>query len=89
MVLAFRAENPRKAPYYIPIYLLTFNIFYILQELLGVKVDVSKGETVEYAGRAIVGLMNGLNVDLIIEFVPRCSIVLLRFNKTSKLSIFY
>ena len=24
---------------------------------------MSNGETVEYAGRAIVGLMNGLNVD--------------------------
>jgi hypothetical protein len=28
-----------------------------------VKIDVSKGETVEYAGRAIVGLMNGKVAD--------------------------
>merc|ERR1712150_426 len=28
----------------------------------GVKLDVSKGETVEYAGRAIVGLMNDKNL---------------------------
>ena len=33
-------------------------------------IDITKGETVEYAGRAIVGLMNGLNVDLIIELSP-------------------
>ena len=29
------------------------------QEVSGFKIDVTKGETVEYAGRAIVGLMNG------------------------------
>ena len=40
-----------------------------LQEVSGVKIDVSKGETVEYAGRAIVGLMNGLNFKWILQFM--------------------
>jgi len=31
-------------------------------KLNGIKIDVSQGETVEYAGRAIVGLMNDKNV---------------------------